>query len=372
MGLFDFFKKRPAEPSIDLSDYKFISDDHHRFENGVKSLANNKGAWRGVRIQAKGNDTFLVTMYNLSGTHPVWGDNIQMAPKPMKIIKQDQEKIALRGFGKDQMGGAFSDYGITLYTQGSTVEKVTLHMFDRNIDITYLKGNAIDMNPPKQTEEVQRFKVAEPKVSEPEKESNKVDNEIIALLSFKQKWNTQVSMEQKMSIAMQSDLYNNQGCDSYNNGNVNQAITYFEQALEILPINDDALINIIRGYNKAGNYLKALDYLKRLFYIEPSTLNKQKVIVYSLLIHLMKDFDSDGAVVSSSTLEDFISSKVGFTITVNDVKLVIQRLNEPYNRDIIDYRSSPIMGISDTMYVTTNGTTLSLIKDECRDVLNWN
>lgn len=371
MGLFDFFKRSSSEPSVDLTDFKFVSDNHHRFENGVKSGANNKGAWRGVRVQAKGNGAFIVTMYNLSGTHPVWGDNIQMAPKPMKIIKQDKDKIILRGFGNDAMGGSFSDYGITLYIQDTLIEKVTLHMFDRNIDITYLRGNPVEMNPPKLIQETQQFKVAEPKPKEPEQRTNKVDNDIIALLSFKQKWNTQVSMEQKMSIAMQSDLYNNQGCNSYNNGQVAEAISYFAQALKIFPLNDDALINIARGYNRIGEYLDALQYLKKLYYIEPNVLNKQKVIVYTLLILFIKDFDSDGAVVSSSTLEDFISSKVGFTITDNDVRLVIQRLNEPYNRDIIGYRSSPIMGISDTIYVTTNGTTLSLIKDECRDVLNW-
>lgn len=37
----------------------------------MKSTANNKDAWRGVRIKAKGSDKFTVTMYNLSGIHPV-------------------------------------------------------------------------------------------------------------------------------------------------------------------------------------------------------------------------------------------------------------------------------------------------------------
>lgn len=352
MGLFDFFKKRSSEPIVDLTDFKFVSDDHNRFENGVKSATNNKGAWRGIRIQAKGSDIFLVTMYNLSGIHPVWGDNIQMAPKPMKIIKQDNGKIMLRGYGTDVMGGSFSDYGITLYLQGVSIEKVTLHMFDRNIDITYLKGNPINMNPPKQQE-----------VQQPE---------IIALLSFKQKWDTQISLEQKKGIAIQSDLYNNQGCNSYNNGQVGEAIAAFAEALKILPINDDALINITRGYNRIGEYFNALQYLKRLYYIEPSNLNKQKVIVYSLLVLLIDDFDSDGGVVSLSTLQGFITSKVGFVINDNDVRQGIQRLNEPYNRDVIGFGSNLMIGIKDTLYQTTYGTTISVIKDECRDVLNWN
>ena len=52
MGFFDFFKSgSEKKPSIDLSDFKFVSDDHSRIQNGQKSTANNKGAWRGIRVQ---------------------------------------------------------------------------------------------------------------------------------------------------------------------------------------------------------------------------------------------------------------------------------------------------------------------------------
>ena len=46
MGLYDFLKSNSKKPSIDLTDYKFLSDDHTRIENGRPSNANNKGAWR--------------------------------------------------------------------------------------------------------------------------------------------------------------------------------------------------------------------------------------------------------------------------------------------------------------------------------------
>lgn len=58
MRLFDFLKSGSKKPSVDLTDYKFISDDHIRIENGQKLNADNKGAWRGIRIQTTDNLTF--------------------------------------------------------------------------------------------------------------------------------------------------------------------------------------------------------------------------------------------------------------------------------------------------------------------------
>lgn len=139
-------KPTPQKPSIDLTDYKFISDDHIRIQNGQKLNANNKGAWRGIRIQSSDNNsTFIVTTYNLVENHPVWGNNIQMAPKQMKLIKETENEICLRGFGTDSMGASFADYGITLHKSCQNINKITLHMFDRNVDIIYLKGYPINM-----------------------------------------------------------------------------------------------------------------------------------------------------------------------------------------------------------------------------------
>lgn len=79
-------------------------------------------------------------MYNLVGNHPIWGDNIQMTPKPMKIIQQNESQIQLRGYGYDRMGFPFAGYGLTLNISNGDVEKITLHMYDRNVEITYLKA----------------------------------------------------------------------------------------------------------------------------------------------------------------------------------------------------------------------------------------
>lgn len=367
MGFFDFFKSGSNRPSIDLTDFKFVSDDHTRIQNGQKSNANNKGAWRGIRVQTSDNKTFTSTIYNLVGTHPIWGDNIQMAPKQMKIIEENSDKIFLRGFGTDSMGASFADYGITLHKQNGTIDKVTLHMFDRNTEIVYSKGNPSEMNKPKDV----------PKVSEtpkPAVEQN-LDSTIVALMNYKQKWETETSMQQKMMIAMQSDNLNNQGCDSYENGNTDLAINYFNQALQIMPINDDALLNLTRSYNRKGKYLEAVEPLRKLYHLSPNSTNKNKAIAYSLLLHLIDDFDSDGGAVNPSNLIAFIKSKFGFTTTDNEIKGIIRRLNEPYNRDIIVYFLGGGFGIGlgsgDSPYMTSDGTELSTIREEIRDVLNW-
>jgi len=126
---------------IDLSDLKFLSTDHIRYQNGVDVSGHNFNCKRGIKIETNinGDVGYTVTMHNMDGNHPVWGDNIQMAPKQMKIIDSANSKTVLRGFGQDAMGSPFSDYGITIYHPQVEVDKIVLHMHDRGVDIEYLK-----------------------------------------------------------------------------------------------------------------------------------------------------------------------------------------------------------------------------------------
>lgn len=87
---------------------------------------------------------YIVTIYNLDGVHPMWGNNVQMSPKPMVVVRQTENEIELRGypvlamtpFGWMEVDQ--SDYGITLYIESGNVKKCVLHMFDRNTDIVYM------------------------------------------------------------------------------------------------------------------------------------------------------------------------------------------------------------------------------------------
>ena len=141
MAFFDLFASNPKEPNIDLSDFKFISDDHTRHENEQAVKADNKGCMRGIRVQRNisSNKGYTVTIYNLDGNHSLWGNNIQMSPKQMEITSNSNAGIEFRGFGKDVMGNNFSDYGIIIHLLNDLPTKITLKMYDRKIYIVYKK-----------------------------------------------------------------------------------------------------------------------------------------------------------------------------------------------------------------------------------------
>lgn len=126
---------------MDLN-FIFKSPDHLRYENGNHVSGPHGGAARAIKVEtnASGEETYSVTIYNLDGNHAVWQNNVQMASKPMKIVKKTNEKIVLRGYGQDMMGGQFSDYGLTVHFLERQVSKCVLHMYDRAVDIEYLKG----------------------------------------------------------------------------------------------------------------------------------------------------------------------------------------------------------------------------------------
>lgn len=143
MGFFDFLKSRTGKPSFDLSDLKFISDDHVRYLNGQEVTGHNQDCWRGIRVQNNISDRqcYNVTVYDLDVNHSLWSNNIQMTPKQMKIIGQNTSRISLRGYGTDKTGASFADYGSTLHINNQAIEKVTMHMYDRSVDIVYFKAS---------------------------------------------------------------------------------------------------------------------------------------------------------------------------------------------------------------------------------------
>ena len=119
----------------------FFSSDHVRYQNGKNISGHNLNFHRQIRIERniEGDEGYTVTMYNLDGIHPMWGNNIQMAPKRMKITSSSANKITLQGYGYDRMGASFADYGITLFIENAQIIKCTLYMYDRDIYIEYYK-----------------------------------------------------------------------------------------------------------------------------------------------------------------------------------------------------------------------------------------
>jgi hypothetical protein len=246
MGIFDF--KNSKQPSIDLSDFKFLSDDHTRIEKGNPVNANNKGALRGIRIRTADNKTFYVTIYNMIGNHPLWGDNIQMSEKRMKLIEETADRIIFRGYGTDAMGGSFANYGITLYKSKLGIDKIALHLLDRKIDIVYSKEEEKPL-----TETITQI------------------SDFDDFVGFAHKWNNTMSSDEKYQIALETDQLFNQGIIFFDAGDMKTAIEYFQGALVVMPINDDALKILANYYAQMGDNKKSvaikmkLDYLSSLY-----------------------------------------------------------------------------------------------------------
>lgn len=122
-------------------DLVFKSSDHLRYQNGEYVSGPHGGAGRAIKIEPNinGGQGYIVTLFNLDGDHPIWQNNIQMAPKQMKILQETNDKIVLLGYGKDATGSSFADYGLTINLKNKEIENCILHMHDRNVDIKYLK-----------------------------------------------------------------------------------------------------------------------------------------------------------------------------------------------------------------------------------------
>ncbi|WP_298265949.1 tetratricopeptide repeat protein [uncultured Lutibacter sp.] len=221
--------------------FVFNSADHLRYENGRHVSGPHGGAPRAVKVEPNitGNVGYTVTMFNTDGQYVV-----QMAPKQMKIIQQTTDKIILRGYGYDNFGSSFADYGLSIYYKNGIVEKCILHMHDRNIDIEYLKSDSQTI----------------------EKESSKISG-IEEIKIFLNKFIPQ-PRHIKLDLAGETDNLNNIGVDYYESGDINSAILYYNKALEIYPINDDALKNLIVCYRETGNLEKMYEAQEKLEYLK--------------------------------------------------------------------------------------------------------
>lgn len=130
--------------------FVFKSSDHLRYENGKHVSGPHGGARRAIKVEPNinGGENYSVTLFNMDGNHPVWQNNIQMSPKQMKVIHHSNDSIVLQGYGNDSFGESFTDYGLTIQLQNDNIDKCILHMFDRGVDIEYLKMEETMRNEP--------------------------------------------------------------------------------------------------------------------------------------------------------------------------------------------------------------------------------
>lgn len=122
-------------------EFIFKSTDHIRYQNGQNVSGHNHGCNRTIKFEpnVNGGSGYTVTIFNDDAIHPLWGTNIQMAPKQMKPVKMTTNTVTLQGYGFDIMGASFSNYAMTLCHDGREIFKCILHMLDRGVEIEYLK-----------------------------------------------------------------------------------------------------------------------------------------------------------------------------------------------------------------------------------------
>lgn len=121
--------------------YEFKSSDHVRYQNGIDVSGHNYNCHRTIKFEKNisGNEGYTVTIYNDDSIHPLWGNNVQMAPKQMKVISCNHNSIVLRGYGYDQMGNPFHNYGVTVEHSNGSIQSCILHMFDRGVELKYFR-----------------------------------------------------------------------------------------------------------------------------------------------------------------------------------------------------------------------------------------
>ena len=128
----------------------FDTSDHIRFQNGKDVSGHYNGRIRRFVIEKNilGGEGYTVTVYNLDGLHPIWKNNIQMAPKRMRIVSSNENIVEFRGYGYDENAlalgapladASFDSYGIVLLIENAEIRRIQLNMYDRNISIVYLK-----------------------------------------------------------------------------------------------------------------------------------------------------------------------------------------------------------------------------------------
>mgnify|MGYP001641067565 CR=1 FL=1 len=198
-------------------------------------------------------------------------------------------------------------------------------------------------------------------------------------LEFNRRWQA-VPLEEKMRIAMQTDSYNNQGVFALRSGDIEQSIMYFQRALQIMPINDDALYNLITCYKKKGEYEKIPLLWAKLYIVEPTKRIEEKIIGYSLLTLLIDNYENgyDMGMVYLLRLLLYIKSNYNISVSEEDISKVCDKINQSWNTDILirDLGVDPdAESIASSSYVRIYRTAVNLPHSKAiearKEIFNW-
>ncbi|MBQ0090765.1 MAG: hypothetical protein KBT27_15675 [Prevotellaceae bacterium] len=130
-----------------IGEVEFKSSDHVRYEHGVDVSGHNYNCHRTIKIEKniRGREGYSVTVYNDDGVHPLWGNNVQISTKPMKVISKNDGEIELRGYGYDETGlafgagdaASFANYGLSIKHNEKKIQSCTMHLIERGVDLVY-------------------------------------------------------------------------------------------------------------------------------------------------------------------------------------------------------------------------------------------
>ena len=146
----------PSEQdATSVKPFVFKSDCHQRYENGTPKLGLQE-CIRTIRVEKNTNGCsgyrlapgvgYIVKIYNDDLGKP------NMSDKPMKVVRQSNGILELRGFPIDAQTPFgwqeidLSEYGLVVYYENGKVVKCRLHMYDRNTYIEYLSRNNENYN----------------------------------------------------------------------------------------------------------------------------------------------------------------------------------------------------------------------------------
>jgi hypothetical protein len=145
MKMFSFLNSKEKvdqsnSKSIDLSNFKFISSRHSKFEKGVE-IATVDDCWKGIEINKnyKKTNSYSVTIAALDRKKNKWKGQVQMAIKQLRLKVDSGDKLELSGYGDDGMGVSFSDYEIAVVVENNSIVKVILKLLYRNTELHYYR-----------------------------------------------------------------------------------------------------------------------------------------------------------------------------------------------------------------------------------------
>lgn len=101
------------------------------------TVEKNRTGCRGYNIIP--GDGYIVKIFNDDLGKP------NMSDKPMRLISQSTNKVELKGYILEAMGPFgwidvdYSVYGLTVYYNNGYISKCILHLFDRGVDLEYMK-----------------------------------------------------------------------------------------------------------------------------------------------------------------------------------------------------------------------------------------